>query len=223
MNGQRLLILNGSPRRQGTSYSFARTIKKLAEDAGNQAEIRHVIDYFDGQKSLNDLKYHIAESDIIALVAPLYADTLPYPDIWCLEKLAAEYSSELSGKMFFAVGQCGFPDITRLEPMIDACRFFAEETGMIWRGGLAYGGGAIINGALLENLGKKGKKITSAFKLALGDVIQGKMISARAQDLLTVRIPRILYRPLAAYLNHKIKKDALKHGITDVSRKVYLE
>jgi hypothetical protein len=93
---------------------------------------------------------------------------------------------------------------------------------MKWLGGLAYGGGAILDGALLENLGRKGQKITSAFQLALDDVFQERMIGAKAQELLTIRIPKILYRPLAALLNSNSKKMAKKFG-TDLTRKVYLE
>lgn len=223
MGVKRLVIFSGSPRKKGTSYSFARTIKIIAEDDGNKAEIVHIIEYFDGTKEFDILKSIISKSDIICLTTPLYVDTLPYPVIWFFEKLSTEMNNELHGKSFFAIGQCGFPDVTLLQPLLGSCRCFAEATEMNWLGGLGYGGGAIIDGALLENLGGKGKKITSAFKLALGNVMQGKTISSKAQDLLTVKIPKIFYRPLAAFLNHKTKKIALKYGVTDLERKIYLE
>lgn len=223
MNSKRLLIINGSPRKKGTSYSFARTIKMLAEDTGNYAEIIHIIEYFDGEKNFEDLKSKFLQSDIISVVAPLYVDTLPYLDIWFFEKLSSEFKSELDKKDFFAIGQCGFPDITRCEPLLESCRCFADEVGMNWLGGLGYGGGAILEGALLENLGRKGKKITGAFKLALEDVFQNQNISNRAQELLTIKIPKILYRPLAALLNYNSRKTARKYGVTDLTKKVYLE
>lgn len=52
----------------------------------------------------------------IAMITPLYADTLPYVDIWFLEKLMSKCANELRGKSLFAIGQCGFPDITRIDP-----------------------------------------------------------------------------------------------------------
>ena len=223
MNNNSIIILNGSPRKKGTSYSFARTIQKLAENDGNTAEIIHIIEYFDGGKSFEDLKAILGQSKIISLVTPLYVDTLPYPVIWFLERLLRELKPELRGKRFFAIGQCGFPDVTLCQPLLGSCRCFAEATGMNWLGGLGYGGGAIIDGALLEDLGSKGKKITAAFKLVLADVIHGRKISSKAQNLLTVKIPIILYRPLAAFLNYKARKTAQKSGITDLSRKFYLE
>ena len=223
MNKKSLVIFNGSPRKNGTSYSFALTIKKLAGDEGNTAEIIHIIEYFDGKKDFDNLKAIISQSDIIGLVTPLYVDALPYPVIWFLEKLSFELKQELSGKSFFAVSQSGFPDIRLFKPLLGSCRCFAEAVGMNWLGGLGYGGGAIIDGALMENLGKKGRKITSGFKLALEDIIQGRKISSKAQDLLTLKIPTFLFRPLAAYLNHMARSTARKEGVKDIKRKVYLE
>lgn len=223
MNSKRILLVNGSSRKKGTSYSFSRTIKMLSEDLGNTAEIIHAIDYFDGREEFNHLKELIEKSDVIAIISPIYSDTLPYHDIWLMEKLAYEYSNELKGKGFFAVGQCGFPDITRIEPLLDSCSFFAMETGMNWLGGLAYGGGAILDGAFLEDLGKKGEKLKSGFKLALYNILKGEKIGTEAQELITVRIPKLLYWPLTAYLNNNAKKLARENGNADYKRKVYLE
>ncbi|HYF84728.1 MAG TPA: NAD(P)H-dependent oxidoreductase [Clostridia bacterium] len=223
MSGKKLLLLNGSPRKSGTSYSFARTMKQLAESFGNDVEIIHAIDYFDGKEKIEHLSQLIAQNDIIAMSAPVYADFLPYHDIWLLEKLTEECAKELKGKAFFAVGQCGFPDITRIEPLIDACRFFAEDTGMNWLGGLAYGGGPMINGALLEDIGKKGEKITSGFRLALENVFKGEKISIDAQKCITMDIPPIMYWPLVIFMNQMTKKQAREAGNVDYTKKVYLE
>jgi len=169
------------------------------------------------------LRELISQNDIIAMIAPLYSDTLPCFDIWLLEKLADECGNDLKGKSFFAVGQCGFPDITRIEPLLDSCRLFAGETGMNWLGGLAYGGGAMLNGALLEELGKKGENITLGFKLALQEILQDKKIPSKSQELITIKIPKLLYRPLAAYLNNNARKQAREAGNVDYARKIYLE
>lgn len=223
MNKKRIVIFNGSPRKKGTSYSFASTIKKLAEDDGNTAEIVHIIEYFDGVKDLDSLKSIISQCDIISLSTALYVDTLPYPVIWFFEKLSSEFSNELRDKSFFAVAQCAFPDVTRCEPLLGSCRCFTEATRMKWLGGLSYGGGVLIDGALLDNLGKKGKKIIFAFKLALKDVIQGKKISSQPQKLLTIKIPTILNYLMAAFMNLRIRMRARKNGVMDIERKVYLE
>ena len=225
MNRKRLLLLNGSPRKAKTSYVFARALKELAEKKGHKAEIFHIIEYFDGEKPFDTLKSIILQHDILGLVTPLYADTLPYPVIWFLEKLSSDLAGELKGKEFFAVAQCGFLDTDLLHPLLESCRYFAKTVEMKWLGGLGYGGGALIDGTPLEKLGRKGKKIATAFAFALDDIVEGKSISPRARGLLTVKIPKMLYRPLAAFLNYRKKREAHLHGVSvaDLTRKTYLE
>lgn len=219
MNKKKLLLLNGSPRKKGTSFSFALSLKLLCEQSGHIAEIVHVYDYFDEKQDLSELYKRLNQSDVIGLLAPLYVDTLPYPDIWLLEKLSV--SNMLEGKGFFAIGQCGFPDITRCEPLLSACKFFAQESKMKWLGGLGYGGGAIINGTHLEDLGKKGQKMILAFKMALEDILENKQIAPKCQEALTLKFPKILYRPMALFLNHRSKKEAIKNGTKDIRIKAY--
>lgn len=219
INNKRILLLNGSPRKKKTSYSFARTIKTLAEKKGCTTEIVHIIDYFDDKKSIESLKDKILESNIIGMVSPLYVDTLPYPVIQVFERVYGYLEGKTYEKDFFAIGQCGFPNPTLCQPLLETCRCFAESLEMNWLGGLGYGGGAIIDGQLLENLGKKGKKISHAFDIAIDDIIKGKNISREVQELLTVKIPKILYRPLAIYLNHRSRKEAQKYGNNDVRKK----
>lgn len=223
MNKKNIIIFNGSPRKNGTSFSFAREIKKLWGGEGNTAEIAHIIEYMDGIKDFNSLRNIILKSDVICLVTPLYVDTLPYPVIWFLEKLSREFKNELNGRDFFAIGQNGFPDPTLFEPLLGSCKCFAQAAGLNWLGGLGYCGGAIINGTPVENLGRRGRKITSAFKMAIEDITQGKMISPNVQERLTVRMPKMLYYPLSCFLNHKARKTAKSLGITNIERKVYLE
>lgn len=221
LSEKNLILLNGSPRKNKTSYSFARTIKRLAEDKGCNVEIIHVIDYFNSIESLDKLKEIISKSDIIGFIAPLYVDTLPYNNIWLFERLYEELENQQQKKDFFAIGQCGFPDITCCKQLIECCRFFAEAVGMNWLGGLSYGGGSIINGELLENLGKKGEKITHGFELALDNIIDGKKIPSESQELLTIKIPKVVYRPMAAFLNYKARKKASDLGLVDFEGKVY--
>lgn len=218
---KKLLILNGSTRRKKTSYSFGRTMKILAEQSGNTAEIIHIYDFFDGKSDIATAVEKISESDAIALVAPLYVDTLPYPNIWFFEQLYAKHKEKLAGKRFFAVGQCGFPDVTRLEPMLNTCRLFANASGMTWIGGLGYGGGAMLDGKHLEDIGKGGQKITVGLKLAVASAFGKDPIPSKAQKLLTLKIPKILFRPLAAFLNRASVKKALEYG-TNVRSKPYL-
>ncbi|SCY90767.1 hypothetical protein [Alkaliphilus peptidifermentans] len=223
VTAKRLILINGSPRRNKTSYSFVRTIKMLSEEKNCKVEVIHTIDFFDGKNDLKMLKEMIEGCHIIGLIAPVYVDTLPYPTIWFLEELSKMYSIDLKGKDFFSIAQCGFPEFKFCQPLIDSCRFFAEVCKMNWLGGLGYGGGAILDGALFENLGKKGKNIIKALDLAVVDIIEGKKISCKPQELLTIKIPKFMYRPLAAYLNYSNRKTARSLGVSNIEQKAYLQ
>lgn len=215
-----VLLLNGSPRKQGTSFGFASAIQSLAIAAGCTAEIQHVYDYYDGKRSLDTLRALIAGADVIGLVAPLYYDTLPGADVWLFEQLQ---TAPLAGKDFFVVGQGAYPFWTLCQPLIGACRCFAEATGMRWLGGLGYGGGVLIDGRPLSELGPKGEKLTEAFGLALTDILRGQPIGPGPQELLTINVPKILFRPFAWAMNFRIWSTARRLGVKNFARKVYLE
>ncbi|MDW7739289.1 MAG: NAD(P)H-dependent oxidoreductase [Bacillota bacterium] len=217
-----IILINGSPRKSGTSYSFARTIKQLAERSGHQAEILHLLPFFNGKTDLQILVKKIADCDILGLIAPVYSDTLPYSDIWLLEKLADEYKNVLEGKTFFAVGQCGFPDQTRLQPLLENCHYFARQTGMAWSGGIAFGGGPMINGANLEDLGTKGQRFIEGFQLAVEAILAGEPIPGKSQELLTFTFPPLMRRLITWYMNYRIKKDARKAECEDYKARPYL-
>jgi len=221
--GKRLLLLIGSPRKKGTSRSFALTFEALAFDAGCTSEVEYAYDYFDGRRDLAALRERIAEADMIGIFAPLYYDTLPGVVVWLFEQLERVARPALLGKGLFAVGQCSYPFAALNEPLLASCRCFAAATDMAWLGGLGYGGGVLIDGAPLEQLGTKGEKITYAFQLAIADLLVGQPISRRSQDVLMVRIPRLLYWPLAWLMNLRISLEARRQGVPDLERQVYLE
>lgn len=217
---KKVILINGSPRKKGTSYSFARTLEMIAKSMNHEAEIIHVYDYINHKKSVDDLKVILSDTDIVGLIAPLYVDALPYPVIWFLERLLQQCSMELTGKGIFAIGQCGFPDITRCDPILDTCRHFAEELKMDWLGGLGYGTGPMINGANLETLGKRGQAIINGFEIALKEMLEGNTIPKEVQDKITFKIPRIIYRPMCLYLNNLAKKETIRRGV-DIRHKPY--
>lgn len=222
-SGKRVLLLIGSPRKKGTSYSFARTMQTLALEAGGTADIEFAYEYYDGKKNLAALRQRIAESDLIGLITPLYYDTLPGVVVWLFEQLEQLGRSDLKGKAFFAVSQCAYPFPTLNEPSFASCRIFAAATGMQWLGGAGYGGGTLIDGALLEQMGGKGEKLTGALRQILSDALARRPVEGPVLEGLTMRVPRILYRPLALAMNFLIWNNARKLGVKDMRRKVYLE
>lgn len=225
MNSKKMLLINGSPRKKGTSNSFAEALRQLTEETQGTAQVVHAIDYLDGKADVSDLIKTMQDTDLIGISCPLYIDTLPYPMLWLFETLESCCPNGLQGKGLFAVIQSGFPVNALMRHAIESCRFFGEAMGCRWLGGLAYGGGAMINGADLQTLGKKGTRMLQALRRAVQELSNGEPISAQCQQEFSRDFPKGLYRPMAFLLNTYSKKEGRKHGhsVQGLIRKVYLE
>jgi hypothetical protein len=92
---------------------------------------------------------------------------------------------------------------------LDICRQFARETGLIWSGGLAIGGGGCIGGRPLKELGGMMRYVTQAFDLAIEALHAGKEIPPEALSLTRQQaFPAWLYFSMA---NLGMLKGALDH------------
>lgn len=218
---KKMLILNGSPRKQKTSYRFSQAIQSEAENHHIETEICHIIDAFHSKDSMRNILCKMEEADYLGLVTPLYVDYLPYPVLWFMEESMERNLCVKPQARFFAVAQCGFPDVQLLDPILGACQIYAKKMDRDWAGGIAYGGGAILDGIPMEELGKRGEGILEAFSIMVDDLVEGREIRDEAQELMTVKIPRLLYRPLAGYLNHRSRQLAKANGVSDLWAKPY--
>jgi hypothetical protein len=75
----------------------------------------------------------------------------------------------------------------------------------------------------LEEIGKKGEKITSGFKSALENILKGEKIAVSSQEMITMKVPKVMYWPLVVLMNRMIKKQSREAGNPDYAKKVYLE
>ncbi|BES65645.1 hypothetical protein SANA_20840 [Gottschalkiaceae bacterium SANA] len=213
---KKMLLLNGSPRREKTSYRFAQAIEKQAINRGIEVEINHIFDFFNSPQKLAEVVKKMEDVDYLGLVTPLYVDYLPYPVLWFMEECIKQDIHVKAGAKFFAVAQCGFPDERLLDPILGACEIFAKKMKREWAGGIGYGGGAILDGIPMEELGKRGVAITHAFSMMMEDLLNNEEFRDEIYSEMRVQIPRLLYRPLAFYLNHRSKQIARKNGVRDL-------
>lgn len=198
-------------------------MKNQIEDKGHSALIINLIDFFEEKIPFENLLQEMHASDTTGLIISCYVNTVPYPSIWCLEKIAEMTGRELKGKRLFAFAHGGMPYNDVHEPCLSVCECFAEQSGMIWLGGVIRGLTPFINGKPLEQTGGTGKKIIKAINLMIDDIVQEKRISARAQEIININIPGIIISPLVFLLNLMGKKDRKSRGIVNFDRKPYLE
>ncbi|MGL5674930.1 MAG: hypothetical protein ACRDDX_00785 [Cellulosilyticaceae bacterium] len=197
-------------------------MKQLFEKQGADAELVFLSEY-PKKKSIQSLVQKIEAVDMVGFIFPLYVDIIYSPNVEVMEVLHDSYKEKLKGKSIFGIGQCGFLDITRCEPIVDYLRYFAAACGMKWCGGLGYGGAPRINGTYLENFGKTGRQLLIGFSQAVDELMVGGMISQDTQDIIEEKVPRILYRPLTLMLSHMNRKKGKALGITNLIDPVYLE
>ncbi|MGB3368708.1 MAG: hypothetical protein WBA54_14525, partial [Acidaminobacteraceae bacterium] len=149
-----------------------------------------------------------------------YIDTMPYPLIFFLEEISSNFSEELIDKNIFVIAQSGFPTPMVMDPIVNSTELFATQHKMNFLGAIRYGGGVMINGAELESFGKRGKSIIKYFNIMLDDVFLGNKISEDVKSNLGNNVPKFIYKPLAAFMNHSTKKNALSKNI-NLLEKVY--
>ncbi len=221
MSQTKVLLLDGGMRKNGTSSSLAKTIKRQVENKGQTAEITRLVEYFDGKHMISELKTILNKSDIIGIIAPCYVNTFPYADIWCLEQLICGYQKEWQGKMLFAVAQGGMPDLKVHQSILHVSEHFAEETEMKWAGGLIIGMAPLIDGAPLENCGFIGRRLVKNMDRMVDRLLDFGHIPSALQNKITIDIPKILNYPLAFFLNYIVKSSLKKGGAGDPYHKPY--
>lgn len=209
-----MLLINGSIRPRKTTYQFAKAFEAATE---SYCDVIWVHDYKD---KIEELLLLINRHDVIGIFSPLYVDSLPAVVIEVMEKLMP-YKDHLAGKSLFSFGQSGFPDPTRIVPLNLMCRCFAEAMDMNWLGGIAHGGGVIIDGRPIESLGKKGVRLMSGAEKVVSAVSRGHYIPQDAHCHFRSDVPVLLFPLLAWHLNNSAKKEAKKNDV-DLYDRYYL-
>jgi hypothetical protein len=146
----------------------------------------------------------VEAAELLVLSFPLYVDSLPSLLIEALEALASAPRRAGSRRRLAAVCNCGFPEAGHGAIALEVCHRFAMEAGFEWAGGLALGGGGVIDGkplsgSLLDPLTWTAKAQIRGLDLAAEALAGGNPIPERAIRLLARPMaPRWLYLSIAS-------------------------
>jgi multimeric flavodoxin WrbA len=190
-------LLVGSPKgTSSTSNSLGTFLVESLQQNGVTTEKAYICQCLGSDEKRAALLRLVDESDLIVLAFPLYVDSLPSQVIETLELIAEHEKTkpELSKKSFAAIANSGFPEAKQNDTALAVCRLFAQQAGFNWAGGLAMGGGGMIAGQPLAELGGRVRNKTKALEiaaeaLALGDVIPEKAVALISK----LGIPRWMY------------------------------
>jgi hypothetical protein len=147
---------------------------------------------------------------VVGLASPLYVDGLPGLVTAAIEILRRRRAGAGSRPRFVALVNSGFPEAVHNDTALAICRLFAEQAGLEWIGGLAIGGGGMLAGKPLAELGPQGRVVVQALQLTADAIAEGRPVPDTAQRLVRrLSIPTWLYRFLAGW---GFRQEAKKRG-----------
>jgi hypothetical protein len=209
---RRSLVLVGSPRgRASVSAGLASHLGGLLRERGVVVSTQWIQGSLRADPELNGIADALSGTDVVVLAAPLYVDSLPAPVTEALELLARKRArAAFPRPRFLAIVNCGFPEAVHTDTALAICRLWAGEAGLDWIGGLGVGGGGMLEGRPLAELGSRARSVTRALALSANAIARGEILPAEALGLArTLTIPAWLYRLLGDW---GFRREARRHG-----------
>jgi len=191
------LLLVGSPKgSDSTSNSLGTYLLDKLEEKGLTTRREMINQSLCSHEKQAAMLQAVDDSDLIILASPLYVDSLHSQVIKSLELIAQHERSkpDKNQKTMVTISNCGFPEASQTSVALAVCRIFARQVGFVWAGGLAMGGGGMIHGVPLDNIGGVARHQIKALKLAADALENGESIPNEASlSMAKLGIPRSLY------------------------------
>ena len=218
-----VLVVDGSRRPKSNTGAIARELQAQLERGGQAADPWRVPKWGAGPEATSAALQKLAAADAVVLVAPTYLDELPavtqrlLEDVW-------ERRAELDGHapLFYGIAHSGFPEPVQRRAELRSMRFFAEQMGWPWMGGIGFGGTSPIDGRPLAEAGMFSRQLRKVLPLVVADVAASRGLSLEAiagSDKSPFPIPR---RVIIALVNSRTRKKARDEQF-HLDAKVYAE
>ena len=202
-------LLVGSPKGpNSTSNSLGTFLIEKLQEKGVSCEKVYLNQCLASKEKQQSMLQLIDKSDLIIIASPLYVDSLHSQVIKTLELIAEHNKAtpNLSKKTLVAISNSGFPEAQHNHIALEVFRIFAKQVGFTWVGGLAMGGGGMISGRPLEEVGGAARNQIKALQISADALAKGEAIPERAVVLMAkLGIPRWMYIWMG---NHEWKKEA---------------
>lgn len=200
MNKQ--LIINASPRQNGTSKMLCRRMQK---ELG--AEVRNL---FDTKTDIQELIDAIDKADTIVIAGPCYINSYPAKVTLLLEELEKQ-PEKCHGQKLYGIINGGMPYVHTHEAGVRLLELFCDSCNMHYAGGFVFGLGAALNGQELETH-MYAKKVVPAFEAFTEHIKNGedspRMLYTQAEK----KVKGLLAGFLAFLLCRSNNKMLREHG-----------
>lgn len=198
MTERKALLLLGSPRAaKSTSKALGQYLLGKLEERGVKTKTVHIYAALKSEERWKELSSAVEWADLLVLACPLYVDSAPAPVIRAMERIAAERRAARAenAQQLVAIVNCGFPEVQHNDTAVALYRRFALEAGFEWAGGLSLGGGGVIGGRPLGDLGGMVRNVTKSLDLAAAALAEGRPLPREAQEAMSrPLIPAWAYR-----------------------------
>lgn len=205
---KKVLLINASPRKTGTSFVLGKMCVEYLEDKGHECKLIHLY------PSLNntDMLYEaINRADTLIISGPCYINTYPADMIDFLEKLAKQ-KEILHGQNLYGIIQGGMPYCHTHESGLAMLKIFGKKCNLNFKGGFVMGLGAILNGQQVNKL-PNSKKVIKQLNVFFENIEKDKVSPSEVYKEAQFKVPRLVYRIMSMTMNKKIDNDLKKRGI----------
>lgn len=209
----KILIINGSPRGEGTSAMFCKTCEDYL---GGE-----ICQLYSDINSVEWLMPKIDAAEIIIIAGPCYINTYTAQVIYLLEQIA-KHLDICHGQKVYGIINGGMPYVHTHESGLKMLRLFCKDCDMLYQGGFVMGMAPMLNGKSLENH-INAKKIVPAFSEFLEHVKKGEESPDKLYYNVEMKVPSIMARFLTFRMCQKINKNLKQHGFNYKQRSPYWE
>jgi len=217
------LVIDGSRRPKSNTGAIAHDLEARLAASGQVSVLWRVPRWNAGAEATDEALERLAGADVVVLVAPSYLDELPAVTQRLLEDLW-ERRAELDGHapLFYGIAHSGFPEPIQRRAELRSMRFFAEQMGWAWMGGIGFGGTSPIDGRPLDEAGMFSRQLRKALPLAAADIAAARAFSPETvarSDKSPFPMP---VRTIIALVNSRTRKTAREKQL-ELDAKVYAD
>jgi hypothetical protein len=219
----RVLVLDGSRRPKSNTGAIARDVTERLTAGGAAAEVWRVPKWSAGDEGVDEALEKLAGWDAVVLVAPSYLDELPAVTQRLLERVY-ERRAELDGHAprSYGIAHSGFPEPVQRRAELRSMRFFADQMGWSWLGGVGFGGTSPVDGRPLDEAGMFSRQLRKCLPLVTADILAARPFTPEtvaAADKSPFPLP--MWAAIAM-VNSRTRK-AARNGQLDLAARAYAE
>ncbi len=205
------VIINLSPRSQGTSSMLTKYFKERIENFDTKNNEVTIADLYQNLKDIRELLDSIKAADTLVFIGPCYVVSYPADTIYLLEQMS-ETEGVLHGQKLYGFIQGGMPYVHTHEIGLKLLDIFSDENDVKWMGGYVMGGGAVLDGRPLDKaIGAN--KIIPAVHQFIKNIAMGVESPEELYKAAAMKVPYPLAVILSRLMTARIKKLYREKGI----------